>query len=412
MKKIIYLFMVFLTIVNFWGCAKNNNVTAPSSSIKKTEISFSYLDDQYQISENKTDNILMKTKDVAENFSLISKKTGENEYTAIITDEQNNISVAMVYKDNKEFPDHISFSKDDNLIRGTASDHVNGAFDVLWSMNGMEEVFYNIKLSDDIYNYNNISSLDSKENYQAKTLIISLKIWDAINNYVQDSNNQPKGRFFFLIFGIIAAVAAVTATTVATFVTALVVTAVVLTIGAIVSTPVVPPAIKPNPENPTSYPDISTFNVLYNGEKIDNNTTFTIDYDTGEINMRKSVMLNPEYYKNARLTLNPAYSANNNSDVVNNVDVFANLDGNHGDPISLINAYYNFFMNEEQIGFSKDNEYKIADLGFSKSNYMKLDIVKKNQTPDNFNNLILKFVFTNNVKIFGKIGKEFKIQIN
>ena len=142
--------MVFLTIVNFWGCAKNNNVTAPSSSIKKTEISFSYLDDQYQISENKTDNILMKTKDVAENFSLISKKTGENEYTAIITDEQNNISVAMVYKDNKEFLDHISFSKDDNLIRGTASDHVNGAFDVLWSMNGMEEVFYNIKLSDDI----------------------------------------------------------------------------------------------------------------------------------------------------------------------------------------------------------------------------------------------------------------------
>ncbi|ADG71878.1 hypothetical protein [Brachyspira murdochii] len=409
MKKIIYLFMVFLTIVNFWGCAKNNNVTAPSSSIKKTEISFSYLDDQYQISENKTDNILMKTKDIAENFSLISKKTGENEYTAIITDEQNNISVAMVYKDNKEFPDHISFSKDDNLIRGTASDHVNGAFDVLWSMNGMEEVFYNIKLSDDIYNYNNISSLDSKENYHAKTLIISLKIWDAINNYVQDSNNQPKGRFFFFIFGIIAAVAAATAATVATFVTALVVTAVVLTIGAIVSTPVVPPAIKPDPENPTSYPDISTFNVLYNGEKIDNNTTFTIDYDTGEINVRKSVMLNPEYYKNARLTLNLSHSGAKNSN--NELEVFVKMDGNHGDPISLINAYYNFFMNEEQIGFSKDNEYKIADLGFSKSNYMKLDIVKKNKTPDNFNNLILKFVFTN-VKRFGKIGKEFKIQIN
>lgn len=315
----------------------------------------------------------------------------------------------MVYKDNKEFPDHISFSKDDNLIRGTASDHVNGAFDVLWSMNGMEEVFYNIKLSDDIYNYNNISSLDSKENYHAKTLIISLKIWDAINNYVQDSNNQPKGRFFFFIFGIIAAVAAATAATVATFVTALVVTAVVLTIGAIVSTPVVPPAIKPDPENPTSYPDISTFNVLYNGEKIDNNTTFTIDYDTGEINVRKSVMLNPEYYKNARLTLNLSHSGAKNSN--NELEVFVKMDGNHGDPISLINAYYNFFMNEEQIGFSKDNEYKIADLGFSKSNYMKLDIVKKNKTPDNFNNLILKFVFTN-VKRFGKIGKEFKIQIN
>ncbi|WP_028330226.1 hypothetical protein [Brachyspira alvinipulli] len=66
--------MVFLTIVNFWGCAKNNNVTAPYASIKKTEVSFSYLDDQYQIVNNKTDNILMRTKDIAKNFSLISKK--------------------------------------------------------------------------------------------------------------------------------------------------------------------------------------------------------------------------------------------------------------------------------------------------------------------------------------------------
>ena len=385
--------MVFLTIVNFWGCAKNNNVTAPSSSIKKTEISFSYLDDQYQISENKTDNILMKTKDIAENFSLISKKTGENEYTAIITDEQNNISVAMVYKDNKEFPDHISFSKDDNLIRGTASDHVNGAFDVLWSMNGIEEVFYNIKLSDDIYNYNNISSLDSKENYQAKTLIISLKIWDAINNYVQDSNNQPKGRFFFFIFGVIAAVAAVTAATVAVFVTALVVTAVVLTIGAIVSTPVVPPAIKPNPENPTSYPDISTFNVLYNGEKIDNNTTFTIDYDTGEINVRKSVMLNPEYYKNARLTLNLSHSGAKNSN--NELEVFVKMDGNHGDPISLINAYYKFSLNGTSgvIESYDKSIYQTIDLKAGESNFMTLNIDKINKTPDNLNNVVLDLIF-------------------
>ena len=404
--------MVFLTIVNFWGCAKNNNVTAPSSSIKKTEISFSYLDDQYQISENKTDNILMKTKDIAENFSLISKKTGENEYTAIITDEQNNISVAMVYKDNKEFPDHISFSKDDNLIRGTASDHVNGAFDVLWSMNGIEEVFYNIKLSDDIYNYNNISSLDSKENYQAKTLIISLKIWDAINNYVQDSNNQPKGRFFFFIFGVIAAVAAVTAATVAVFVTALVVTAVVLTIGAIVSTPVVPPAIKPNPENPTSYPDISTFNVLYNGEKIDNNTTFTIDYDTGEINMRKSVMLNPEYYKNARLTLNLSHSGAKNSN--NELEVFVKMDGNHGDPISLINAYYKFSLNGTSgvIESYDKSIYQTIDLKAGESNFMTLNIDKINKTPDNLNNVVLDLIFKNNIKIFGRMGNKFTLQIN
>ncbi|WP_297245653.1 colicin lysis protein [uncultured Brachyspira sp.] len=404
--------MVFLTIVNFWGCAKNNNVTAPSSSIKKTEISFSYLDDQYQISENKTDNILMKTKDIAENFSLISKKTGENEYTAIITDEQNNISVAMVYKDNKEFPDHISFSKDDNLIRGTASDHVNGAFDVLWSMNGIEEVFYNIKLSDDIYNYNNISSLDSKENYQAKTLIISLKIWDAINNYVQDSNNQPKGRFFFFIFGVIAAVAAVTAATVAVFVTALVVTAVVLTIGAIVSTPVVPPAIKPNPENPTSYPDISTFNVLYNGEKIDNNTTFTIDYDTGEINVRKSVMLNPEYYKNARLTLNLSHSGAKNSN--NELEVFVKMDGNHGDPISLINAYYKFSLNGTSgvIESYDKSIYQTIDLKAGESNFMTLNIDKINKTPDNLNNVVLDLIFKNNIKIFGRMGNKFTLQIN
>ena len=405
MKKIIYLFMVFLTIVNFWGCAKNNNVTAPSSSIKKTEISFSYLDDQYQISENKTDNILMKTKDVAENFSLISKKTGENEYTAIITDEQNNISVAMVYKDNKEFPDHISFSKDDNLIRGTASDHVNGAFDVLWSMNGMEEVFYNIKLSDDIYNYNNISSLDSKENYQAKTLIISLKIWDAINNYVQDSNNQPKGRFFFLIFGIIAAVAAVTATTVATFVTALVVTAAVLTIGAIVSKPSVPPEINDGP-----YPEISTFDILYNDKKIDNNTTFTIDYDTGEINMRKSVTANIQ--NKARLTLNPVHSGAKNSN--NELEVFVKMDGNYGDPILLINAYYKFSLNGTSgvIESHDKSIYQTIDLKAGESNFMTLNIDKINKTPDNLNNVVLDFVFKNNIKIFGRMGNKFTLQIN
>lgn len=383
--------MVFLTIVNFWGCAKNNNVTAPSSSIKKTEISFSYLDDQYQISENKTDNILMKTKDVAENFSLISKKTGENEYTAIITDEQNNISVAMVYKDNKEFPDHISFSKDDNLIRGTASDHVNGAFDVLWSMNGMEEVFYNIKLSDDIYNYNNISSLDSKENYQAKTLIISLKIWDAINNYVQDSNNQPKGRFFFLIFGIIAAVA--------------VVTAAVLTIGAIVSKPSVPPEINDGP-----YPEISTFDILYNDKKIDNNTTFTIDYDTGEINMRKSVTANIQ--NKARLTLNPVHSGAKNSN--NELEVFVKMDGNYGDPISLINAYYKFSLNGTSgvIESHDKSIYQTIDLKAGESNFMTLNIDKINKTPDNLNNVVLDFVFKNNIKIFGRMGNKFTLQIN
>lgn len=405
MKKFICLFMIFLTIVNFYGCAKNNTL----SGIKKTEFLFSYLDDQYNISENKTDNILMKTKYVAENFSLISKKTGKNEYTAIITDEQNNISVAMVYKDNKEFPDYISFSKDNDLIRGTVSDHVNEAFDILWSMNGIEEIFYNIKLPYDIYNYDNISYLDSKESYQVKTLMISLKIWDAINNYVQDSNNQPKGRFFFLIFAIVTAIAVATAVTVATLVTAIVVTAVVVTIGAIVSKYNPPEKIVPNPEEPDVYPKVPIFNVLYNGEKIDNNTTFTIDYDTGKVNMRTSITIIPKPNK-ARLTLNPVYLADSDSTNKNNVDLFANLDGNHGDPISLINAYYKFCIGNDTTGFDKNN--KIASLGLSKSNYMELHIDKKNKTPDNFDNLILKFVFTNSVEIFGRMGNEFKIQIN
>ena len=210
----------------------------------------------------------------------------------------------------------------------------------------------------------------------------------------------------------VAAVAAVTAATVAVFVTALVVTAVVLTIGAIVSTPVVPPAIKPNPENPTSYPDISTFNVLYNGEKIDNNTTFTIDYDTGEINVRKSVMLNPEYYKNARLTLNLSHSGAKNSN--NELEVFVKMDGNHGDPISLINAYYKFSLNGTSgvIESYDKSIYQTIDLKAGESNFMTLNIDKINKTPDNLNNVVLDFVFKNNIKIFGRMGNKFTLQIN
>lgn len=203
MKKVCYVFMISLTLINFWGCAKKSIQPIGGT---KTEVYFSYLNDDYEVVENKTKNLWMKINGVSENLFLVSSKTNEDEYTAILTDEKNNITVAMVYKDGKNFPDYITFAKDNQIVRGTASDYVNGAFDVLWELNDFQEVFYNIKLTNDIDYYNNISGLDKTENYQAKTIITSLKIWDAINNYVQEPNNRPSARFFDIIFGFFLAI--------------------------------------------------------------------------------------------------------------------------------------------------------------------------------------------------------------
>lgn len=416
MKKVCYVFMISLTLINFWGCTKKS--IQPIGRGAKTEVYFSYLNDDYKVVENKTNNLWMRIKDISENLSLISSKTNEDEYTAILTDEKNNITVAMVYKDGKNFPDYITFAKDNQIVRGTASDYVNGAFDVLWELDGSQEVFYNIKLTNDIDYYNNISGLDKTENYQAKTIITSLKIWDAINNYVQDPNNRPSARFFF-IFGFIAAISISTAVMIGITVAALAVGIIAAAVTiAVLSNPTPPPAeVIPKGDTIDTFPSVAKFYIQYKGVDVNYGEVFTIDYNGARMSISAPEEPKNEYIENyhSRLTLNPIHIGNNKVGETNKYNINVSLEGNHGDPNSLIDAYYRFFLNKEKGSSLTDNKsgnlYKSVSLPSQESNFMILDIDKKNRY-DNTNNLNLNFVFENPIEIYGRLTNNFLIKVN
>lgn len=413
MKKVCYVFMISLTLINFWGCAKKSIQPIGGA---KTEVYFSYLNDDYEVVENKTKNLWMKINGVSENLFLVSSKTNEDEYTAILTDEKNNITVAMVYKDGKNFPDYITFAKDNQIVRGTASDYVNGAFDVLWELNDFQEVFYNIKLTNDIDYYNNISGLDKTENYQARTIITSLKIWDAINNYVQEPNNRPSARFFGIIFGFFLAIsipAAAIITVAVVVVTAIVTAVAVVLIKQEVEKKKRPPEnVIPTPENPISFPEVPTFSVKHNGVNVKDGDILTIDYKESRMTIAAPEEPKNEYIENyhSRLTLNPIYCGNHKE--LNNAEVFAYLKGNYNNQNSIVEGYYRFYFDKKIGEFTDRKSQKIMEVGFSQSNYMKLDIDKMNKTPSDISNVVLKFVFTNTIEIYGRMASDLSIEFN
>lgn len=416
MKKVYYVFMIGLTLINFWGCVKKSTDPNANEVVIKTEVAFSYLNNNYEVVEDKTDNLWMKIKGVSETLSLVSSKTNNDEYTAILTDEENKIIVAMVYKNGKNFPDYITFAKDEQVVRGTASDYINGAFDILWEFDGSQEVFYNIELTNNIEEYNDISSLDKIENYQAKTIITSLKIWNAINNYVQDTDNKPNTRFFF-IFGIIAAIASLTTVVVSTAVTIAVIG--IVAVAALIITGVKPKRapvnVVPTPETPASYLSVPIFLIKHNGIDVKDGEIFTIDYRgprlTIALNPNKSETEN-QYIKDyhSRLTFNPIYSGNHTEK--NNVDIFAHLKGTYGNPNSIIDGYYRFYFDEKESIFENKNSEKINTLQLEQSNYIKLDVDKINQTPSDMSNVVLKFIFTNTVEIYGRMSSNLSIEFN
>lgn len=413
MKKVCYVFMISLTLINFWGCTKKSIQPIGGA---KTEVYFSYLNDDYKVVENKTKNLWMKINGVSENLFLVSSKTNEDEYTAILTDEKNNITVAMVYKDGKNFPDYITFAKDNQIVRGTASDYVNGAFDVLWELNDFQEVFYNIKLTNNIDYYNNISGLDKTENYQAKTIITSLKIWDAINNYVQEPNNRPSARFFGIIFGFFLAIsipAAAIITAAVVVVTAIVTAVAVVLIKQEVEKKKRPPEnVIPTPENPISFPEVPTFSVKHNGVNVKDGDILTIDYKESRMTIAAPEEPKNEYIENyhSRLTLNPIYCGNHKE--LNNAEVFAYLKGNYNNQNSIVEGYYRFYFDKKIGEFTDRKSQKIMEVGFSQSNYMKLDIDKMNKTPSDISNVVLKFVFTNTIEIYGRMASDLSIEFN
>ena len=111
--KVIYSFMISLILFNFYACTKQQ-IEEPLTENAKLEIT--YLDEKNNPTEKRTDNILMKLKDDENGFIMVSKKTGENEYTDYLIDNINNSTISMYYTNKSNFPHKIVVIQSLSLI--------------------------------------------------------------------------------------------------------------------------------------------------------------------------------------------------------------------------------------------------------------------------------------------------------
>ena len=145
--KVIYSFMIGLILFNFYACTKQQ-IEEPLTENAKLEIT--YLDDNNQATESRTDNILMKLKDDENGFIMVSRKTGENEYTDYLIDNINNSTISMYYTNKSNFPHKIVVIQEGVSMVGYTSEYREDTkdFDIVWEMlNGSTteyETFANI----------------------------------------------------------------------------------------------------------------------------------------------------------------------------------------------------------------------------------------------------------------------------
>ena len=187
--KVIYSFMIGLILFNFYACTKQQ-IEEPLTENAKLEIT--YLDDNNQATESRTDNILMKLKDDESGFIMVSRKTGKEEYTTSLIDTTNNTSISMVYTNGLEFPHKILLVNGEETMIGYTSDYRKETqdFDIIWySEDGNGESCENIPLKTTIYNHVKTAGFDDETDYQIKTIRISVNIADAINKYVEENPN-------------------------------------------------------------------------------------------------------------------------------------------------------------------------------------------------------------------------------
>lgn len=190
--KVIYSFMIGLILFNFYACTKQQ-IEEPLTENAKLEIT--YLDDNNQATESRTDNILMKLKDDENGFIMVSRKTGENEYTDYLIDNINNSTISMYYTNKSNFPHKIvviqSNESGETSMVGYTSKYREDTkdFDIIWEMSdGSSETFTGITVAD-LFNHSKTSGVDENTDYQIMTLKVSVRIADAINKYVEDDNN-------------------------------------------------------------------------------------------------------------------------------------------------------------------------------------------------------------------------------
>ena len=201
--KVIYSFMIGLILFNFYACTKQQ-IEEPLTENAKLEIT--YLDDNNQATESRTDNILMKLKDDENGFIMVSRKTGENEYTDYLIDNINNSTISMYYTNKSNFPHKIVVIQEGVSMVGYTSEYREDTkdFDIVWEMlNGStteSETFANISATN-LFNHAKTSGVDENTDYQIMTLKVSVRIADAINKYVDDNfEDNPITRGFWSKF--------------------------------------------------------------------------------------------------------------------------------------------------------------------------------------------------------------------
>ena len=201
--KVIYSFMIGLILFNFYACTKQQ-IEEPLTENAKLEIT--YLDEKNNPTEKRTDIILMKLKDDENGFIMVSKKTGENEYTDYLIDTVNNSTISMFYTNKSNFPYKIVVIQEGVSMVGYTSEYREDTkdFDIVWEMlNGSTteyETFANISATN-LFNHAKTSGVDENTDYQIMTLKVSVRIADAINKYVDDNfEDNPITRGFWSKF--------------------------------------------------------------------------------------------------------------------------------------------------------------------------------------------------------------------
>lgn len=207
MKKnnVTYLFiylMIFLVLFNFYACTKQSAVNPINTPNKTLEIIF--VDDNDNISKNKTNNVLMQLEDDDSGFYMFSTKKDDKDYVAYLIDAKNNSSISMYYENGSLFPYKIMLVQGNESLVGYTSKHRRDSedFDIIWySEYGSDETVKNIPLKNSIYDHSPSVGVESDTDYQIKTIKISLRISDAINKYVDNNDTiKPMARSLFKSF--------------------------------------------------------------------------------------------------------------------------------------------------------------------------------------------------------------------
>ncbi len=173
--KVIYSFMIGLILFNFYACTKQQ-IEEPLTENAKLEIT--YLDGENKPTEKRTDNILMKLKDDENGFIMVSKKTGENEYTDYLIDNINNSTISMYYTNKSNFPHKIV------VIINTIDNAINKTEEAVKVSSGPKNLYI---LKNDKGDYKNES------NQYSNNEEIYLKSLGATTNIIFKVTDAPIG---------------------------------------------------------------------------------------------------------------------------------------------------------------------------------------------------------------------------